>query len=179
MGYSAYQTVEAQNKQQFDLDVAAAIADGWDILGPPSFLPLDPSYRIGMGKGSPNGALVGATSASPTTGIGYSTGAGIALSQATNKATTVSGTGMCGTITMNAAALNTLTAVSFTLTNPSIAAGDTVLVSHKSGGTAGAYLAGACAMAAGSCKITLFNASGGSLSEAVVLNFAVVKAVAA
>jgi hypothetical protein len=55
-----------------------------------------------------------------------------------------------------------------------------VAVCVKSGGTAGAYLVSAGAVAAGSCSITLFNCqTSGNLSEAVVLSFAVIKAVAA
>ena len=50
----------------------------------------------------------------------------------------------------------------------------------KSGATANAYNVAVTAVAAGSCRIQLHNLLGGTdLSEAVVLNFAVIKAVAA
>ena len=79
---------------------------------------------------------------------------------------------------MNNAALAADTIVSFTLTNTTIAATDVVVLNHASGGTAGKYVLNAQA-AAGSALITVTNISAGALSEAIVIRFAVVKAVAA
>jgi hypothetical protein len=119
-------------------------------------------------------------STSPSAGIGYATGAGGAETQLTSKATGVTLDKICGTITMHNATLAHQTPVAFTLTNSAIEATDVVAVCVKSGGTAGAYLVSAGAVAAGSCSITLFNCqTSGNLSEAVVLQFAVIKAVAA
>jgi len=121
-----------------------------------------------------------AKSDSATAGIGYATGAGGTVTQATSKSTGVTLDKICGTITMNNAQLNRDTAVSFTLTNSTIAATDVVVVNIKSGATANAYNVGVTAVAAGSCRIQLHNLLGGTdLSEAVVLSFAVIKAVAA
>ena len=129
------------------------------------------------------GAVTAASSirsTSSSAGVGYATGAGGAVTQLTSKSTGVTLDKICGTITMDAATLAHQTPVSFTLTNSAIAATDVVVVSVKSGGTAGAYLVSAGAVAAGSCSITLFNCqTSGNLSEAVVLSFAVIKAVAA
>jgi hypothetical protein len=119
-------------------------------------------------------------STSPSAGVGYATGAGGAETQLTSKATAVTLDKVCGTITMNNAVLNRETAVSFTLNNSAIAATDVVVVNIKSGATANAYNVGVTAVAAGSCRIQLHNIlSGSDLSEAVVLQFAVIKAVAA
>ena len=121
-----------------------------------------------------------ARSDSATGGVGYATGAGGTVTQATSKSTGVTLNKICGEIVMNNASLTHQEAVAFTLTNSAIAATDVVAVSVKSGGTAGAYLVSAGAVAAGSCSITLFNCqTSSSLSEAVVLSFAVIKAVAA
>jgi hypothetical protein len=132
---------------------------------------------------NPSGGTVlfggAATSKSPTAGIGYSTGAGGAVTQATSKATGVTLNTVSGAITLNAAALASATAVSFTLTDSAIAPTDLIILSIKSGATAGAYHAGVDAVGAGTATISLRNLSAGSLSEAVVLNFAVIKAVAA
>jgi hypothetical protein len=76
---------------------------------------------------------------------------------------------------MNGAALSADTTVSFTLTNSSIAANDILLLNHISGGTAGSYVVNAQA-ATGSASINVTNISTGSLSEAVVIGFAVIKA---
>jgi hypothetical protein len=132
---------------------------------------------------NPSGGTVlfggAATSKLATGGIGYSTGAGGAVTQATSKATGVTLNTVSGAITLNGAALASATAVSFALTNSTIAATDVIIVSIKSGATIGAYLANINAIGAGSATIALRNLSAGSLSEAVVLNFAVIKAVAA
>jgi len=58
-----------------------------------------------------------------------------------------------------------------------IAATDVVLVSIKSGATANSYTVTVGAVGSGSCVIELRNTTGGSLGEAVVLNFAVIKGV--
>ena len=111
--------------------------------------------------------------------VGYSTGTGGAVTQATDKSTGVTLNKRCGQITMNAAALAAAAEVSFTLTNSAVAATDVVMVSIASGATAGAYSVQCDATAAGSCRISVGNRSTGSLSEAIVLNFVVIKAVAA
>jgi hypothetical protein len=110
--------------------------------------------------------------------IGYPVGLGGAVTQETDKATTVVLSKVCGQITMDDDALAAAAEVSFTVTNTTVAAGDVVLVNHSSGGTGGAYLAQANTVAAGSFKITVANLSAGSLSEAIVLTFIVFKAAA-
>ena len=109
------------------------------------------------------------------TGVGYATGAGGTVTQATSKATGVTLNKTTGAITLNAAALTASTSVMFTLTNSTIAATDLVDVNIKSGATSLAYLMQVEAVAAGSANIVIRNVSAGSLSEAVVLTFAVIK----
>ena len=109
--------------------------------------------------------------------VGYSTGTGGAVTQITSKATGVTLNKRCGQITLNNAALSAAAEVSFTLTNSVIAATDVVYVCISSGATAGAYNVQVDAVAAGSCRISITNFSGGPLSEAIVLNFVVIKAV--
>lgn len=111
--------------------------------------------------------------------MGYGTGSGGAVTQATSKSTGVTLNKSNGQITMNAASLAASTAVSFTLTNSTIAATDQPDVAIASGATAGAYVAEVDAVSAGSCRISLRNLTGGALAEAVVLNFVNTKAVAA
>ena len=121
------------------------------------------------------GALAGGNLAYDSTAgtFGYGTGRGT-VTQATNKSTGVTLDAPCGAITMNGAALSADTTVSFTLTNSSIAATDLVLLNHVSGGTVGSYVVNAQA-AAGSASINVTNISTGSLSEAIVIGFAVIK----
>ena len=109
---------------------------------------------------------------------GYVTGDGGAVTQSTSKSTGVTLSKKCGQITLNGAALAADTTVSFTLTNTTVATTDIIVLNHVSGGTAGSYLLNAQA-AAGSASINVRNITSGSLSEAIVIGFAVVKAVIA
>jgi hypothetical protein len=105
-------------------------------------------------------------------GIGYSTGSGDAFVQGTSKSTTVSIDHINGTIEMHGAALAANTAVSFSLTATNlIGANDHVVVSHKSGGTIGAYMVQGRATGSGTGQITVRNLTAGSLSEAIVLDY--------
>lgn len=117
-------------------------------------------------------------SSSAMGGMGYSTGAGGAVTQATSKATGVTLSKVCGAITMDAAALAAGTIVSFVLTNTAIAATDLLILNHLSGGTVGSYTLNA-QCAAGSATINVRNNTAGSLAEALVIAFAVQKSVTA
>lgn len=109
--------------------------------------------------------------------LGYGAGTGGTVTQATSKATGVTLNKACGQITMHNAALAAATSVAFTFTNSQIAATDTVIVNIASGATSLAYTVTVQAVGASSCSICLRNESAGSLSEAVVLNYAVIKGV--
>lgn len=111
--------------------------------------------------------------------LGYGTGSGGAVTQLTSKSTGVTLNKSNGAITLNAASLAANTSVAFTLTNSLIAATDVVHVTIKSGATANSYFVSVDATNAGSCSISLRNYTGGALAEAVVLNFALIKAVTA
>ncbi len=99
------------------------------------------------------------------------------VTQATSKTTSVTLNKQYGQITMNGAALAAAAEVAFNLTNSFISSTDVVLVTIQSVGTAGAYFVTVGAVANGSCSITVGNVSAGSLSQAIVLNFAVIKSV--
>lgn len=113
---------------------------------------------------------------SPTGGLGYGTGAGGTVTQATSKSTGVTLNKACGQITMNGAILNAGTIVSFVLTDSAIAATDVLILNHISGGTIGSYTLNA-QCAAGSATINVRNATAGNLTETPVLQFAVIKAI--
>lgn len=118
---------------------------------------------------------------SGTTGKqGYATGSGGTVTQGagSGKATAVTLSRTNGSITMDGANLGASTTVSFTLTNTTIEAGDVLILNHISGGTAGAYTLNA-QTAAGSATINVRNVSLGALAEAIVIRFAVIKAVSA
>jgi hypothetical protein len=106
--------------------------------------------------------------------LGYTAEASGTVTQLTSKSTGVTLNKSAGQITMNNAELANATNVTFTLTNSGISAKDVVILSVSSGATAGAYNCWVSGKGTGTCTITLRNLSGGALSEAVVINFAVI-----
>ena len=106
--------------------------------------------------------------------IGYSTAAQGAVTQATSKSTGVTLNRSMGKITMNGAALGAGATVLFTLTNSKISANDVLIVNLGSAGTSGAYWPYVANVGAGTAVIGLYNNTAGSLSEAVVVNFAII-----
>ena len=125
-------------------------------------------------------------STSASGGVGYATGAGGTVTQATSRTTGVTLDKICGTITLVAGTIAGHEADEFVLTNSAIAANDVVVVSIKSGlaaGTAKYYRVGVTAVGAGSCTISVGNIDNGTVpaagTDTPVLSFAVIKAVAA
>lgn len=113
---------------------------------------------------------------SPVWGMGYGSGAGGTVTQATSKATTVILNTTSGQITMNGAALASGATVMFQLTNSSARTYDTLSVMHASGGTAGAYRVECVSVSnLGGYNINVTNITGGSLSEAIVINFNILR----
>ena len=130
-----------------------------------------------------DGGTIGATTPSTVVGttvyatseIGYSAAAQGPVTQATSKSTAVTLNKSAGQITMNNASLATATNATFTLNNSTISANDAVILTISGGQTTpGSYNVFANSLAAGSVSITLRNISGGSLSEAIVVNFAII-----
>ena len=118
---------------------------------------------------------LGAADIYATDELGYASAAQGTVTQQTSKSTAVTLNKSAGQITMNNAALGGTTNVAFTLNNSTISAKDVVLV-NVAGGVASnsTYNCWVSGHAAGTCDIVLRNISGGSLSEAVVLNFAII-----
>ena len=106
--------------------------------------------------------------------IGYSTAAQGAVTQATSKSTGVTLNKSMGKITMNGAALAAGATVLFTLTNSKISANDVVIVNLGAAGTSGAYWPYVANVGTGTAVIGLYNNTAGSLSEAVVVSFAII-----
>jgi hypothetical protein len=112
-------------------------------------------------------------------GIGYQAGRGGTVTQATSKSTAVTLNKPSGRITLNGAALASGATVSFTLNNTSIAETDTVAISLSGAmGTFENYNIWNYA-GANYALIAIKNISGGSLSDAPTINFAVIKGASA
>ena len=118
--------------------------------------------------------------ASALTGqIGYNTGSTTAtpatVTQATSKTTGVTINSSVGQIVTNNAALGAGAEAAFVVTNSQVSAYDIPIVALANGAaTAGTYLVGISAVANGSFTVVVSNVSGGSLSEALTLNFALI-----
>jgi hypothetical protein len=109
--------------------------------------------------------------------LGYGTGSGGTVTQATSKGTGVTLNKTNGEIVMNNAALGAGVTVNFTLTCSAIAANDVVLVNIRQGAYTASNYRVQANPTTGNAIISLTNQSGGSLSDALILNFAVIKAV--
>jgi threonine dehydratase len=106
--------------------------------------------------------------------IGYAPEAQGAVTQLTSKATGVTLNKSAGQITMHNASLGAGTTVLFTLTNNLLSAKDVLIVNVGSGGTSGAYWPYVANVGAGTAVIGVYNNTAGPLSQAIVLNFAVI-----
>lgn len=132
-------------------------------------------------RASSNFVAVGLPSTSPTIGVGYATGAGGAVTQATDRTTGVTLNTICGAITTQATSLAAAAEVSFTVTNSAVAIGDVVVAVIRSGPTTvGSTQVYVHTIAAGSFGLTLANLHASVADTgAAIINFAVIKAVSA
>ncbi len=110
-----------------------------------------------------------------TAGVGYTAGGG-AVTQGSSRTTTVVCSTTSGAITLFTAA-GSATPASFTVTNTLVVATDVIVLSVKSS-TTNLYEVFVTAVGTGSFQITFFT-TGGTTSDAPVINFAIVRAVAA
>jgi hypothetical protein len=110
-----------------------------------------------------------------TSGIGYATGAGGTVTQITSRTTGVTLNKPTGQIQMFSAA-GSATAASFTVTNSMVAATDVIHINQVSGSNL--YVLLITAVAAGSFTVTFYT-TGGTATDAPLLNFSVIKSVTA
>jgi hypothetical protein len=109
-------------------------------------------------------------------GLGYGTGAGGTVTQATNKGTAVTLNKPTGQITTNNAALGAGVTASFSVNNSLCTAADLVLLAVGNGSS---YTVQLQFVSAGVFNLRLTNTTAGSLSEAVQINFAIIKGASA
>ena len=107
-----------------------------------------------------------------TVAVGYATGSGGTVTQATSKSTPVTLNKPTGRITMDAAALAAGAFVVFNFNNSKIGAQDTVILSPSGFSL---YRIEITYVGAGACGIRVTNISAGSLSDALGINFTVIK----
>lgn len=112
--------------------------------------------------------------------LGYATGAGSTVTQASTRATGVTINALCGQITTDSTSLAAEASAVFVVTNNKVAATDVVVACMASGSVALNTDVIVSAVSAGSFSITVVNgnvASGTAETGAIVINFAVIKAV--
>lgn len=113
--------------------------------------------------------------------IGYSRGGGT-VTQITNRATGVTINALSGAITTDPTSLAAEASAVFIVTNNTVAIGDVVVCSIRSGSIALNTDVVVSAVAAGSFSITVINnnvAAGTAETGAIIINFVVIKAVSA
>lgn len=150
--------------------------------------------KVDIDGGAIDGTTVGATTAASvrgtnvtaTTSVGYSAGLGGTVTQGTSRTTGVTLDAPCGQITLFAASISGHEADEFTLTNSYIGATDTVVLNIASGAAVGTrkyYQVHVCAVAAGSCVISVGNIDNATIpsasTESPVITFAIIKGVIA
>ena len=104
--------------------------------------------------------------------FGYGAGAGGTVTQATSKATAVTLNKPSGKITMHNATMSPGASIEFSLNNLFVSVDTIVVVNCDSWPN---YIANCQRTADGGCLLRVTNYSGSSLSEAVAINFAIIK----
>jgi hypothetical protein len=127
------------------------------------------NYNSGL---TVNGTVTANTIISTST-LGFGSGAGGTVTQATDKSTAVTINKSSGKITMNNASLAGGATASFTVNNSNVSADDVVLVT-TSGGFTSTYKAVAMAVQSGEFVVEVTN-TGTTQSEALTINFVVIK----
>jgi hypothetical protein len=139
------------------------------------------SYDRSDGSTRHRGAVLSnadGTAGSPSSGIGYASVAGT-VTQATNKSTPVTINTITGNITTNNASLGSNQGVDFQVNCSALQGTDLVVANLISGyGSAtnfSNYTVTVGAVAAGNFRVTVYNNSGGSLSDALVIRYAIIR----
>jgi hypothetical protein len=130
--------------------------------------------RAGAISGTTVAATSSILSSGATNGIGYTTGAGGAVSQGTSRVTGVTNNKACGAITMFSAA-GSATWATFVVTDSAVAATDVVVTSVKS--ATNLYMLSVTGVGSGTFNLS-FATTGGTATDAPVINYCVVKGVA-
>jgi len=147
--------------------------------------PIPTWNDAGTALEDPDGTVLAAQRALGTGGIGYQTGDGGTVTQITNRSTGVTLSKLSGTIQTDTTSLAAGASAIFTVTNTLVEIGDVVVVSQRSGssnaaGVAGTTFVNVVAVAAGSFNIAVDNGSTTTAETgAIIINFAVIKAVSA
>jgi len=160
---------------RFNISSSGSAIEGVDNTGVASYQPLTlggvslsfSTSGTGRVNVDSNGNMLVVSAA----GLGYGTGAGGTVTQATSKSTAVTLNKPTGQITTNNAALAGGASVAFQVFNSLMSASDTVVLQSTNGN----YTPRVYNNTSGSFFVNLKNETGGSLSDAIIINFAIIK----
>lgn len=112
-----------------------------------------------------------------SSGIGYATGAGGVVTQDTNRTNPVTINKICGQITTVSATANAGAFVTFTVNNTAVSSTDTVIANLAGSTLSGKYILDVVDVQSNSFKIQTYTPAAVVSSEALVINFSVIKSV--
>ncbi len=127
-----------------------------------------------LGNITSNIALERVLSSGP---IGFVSNAGSIVTQSTNKANLVAMSKVCGQIITSNASLSANTSVGFRFYNEYISSTDILVLNIAAGASEASSRVQVESMNANLANIRIYNIGGGTLSEAITLNYALIKAV--
>jgi ABC-type glycerol-3-phosphate transport system permease component len=113
-----------------------------------------------------------------TTGLGYDLSAFNTVIQLSSKYSSVMLNSLAGSITTHNAALAVGATIGFSFSNSKISPKDIVILNIRNGSggaSVNAYQLGVDAVASGSCWVHITNVSAASLSESIIIGFAIIK----
>ena len=159
---------------QYGFLAASSLTGATNNYGFYSDIPAGPNRWNFYANGSADNYFGGNVTVGGGGTLGYGAGSGGTVTQVTSKATTVTLNKPCGQITMHNAALADATTVIMPFLNSTIGDTDTVVFTCD-GGFGANYLVWGVNPLAGSISVAVRNVSGVSQSQALVINYAVIK----
>ena len=151
----------------------AGTLTAWKISQSVSFTPLDTSVSpVKLSTGAPTWTTAGEFTVTDPSLLGYGTGSGGAVTQLTSKTTSVTINKPVGQIITSNAALAAGIETSFVVNNTLIGVNDVVVITAQAPAN---YTIRTGLPTAGTFGIVIKNTTAGSLSDALTINFAIIK----
>ena len=138
---------------------------------------IDTAGNVGIGTSTPTAKLQvvgGIVSTDPSAGVGYATGAGGTVTQATSRTTPVTINKVCGNIVLFTAA-GVATYTSFVVNNTTVGINDTIIVTTVGGSNN--YFAYANKIVDATSFQIHFVSTSGTASDTPTINFTIIKSV--
>lgn len=178
-GNNTYYTIASQVNSEWEVGIGTYTSSGTTLSRNTVLSSSNSGSLVNFSDGTkdvfvtyPSGGSLLVTNSA--TGLGYGTGVGGTVTQATNKNTAVTLNKLTGQITTSSAALANNTLVNFVCYNSFVAVNDSVIINLSN--PPAYYRFEPPIVYAGAFQIFYTNLQGVSRSDAVVINFTVIKA---